>query len=163
MKIKISALAIIIFVVLFGGIYSSDLVGLWKTEASKTVRTIPDGSGEGQKNPGDIKGSFTFLDISNNFDIPVKDLQTAFGIKTVENVEAFRCKDLEPYYGENLSNEIGTGSVKMFVALYKGIEYELEEETYLPESAVIFLKEKGNLSKENLEYIETHIVNIYNK
>lgn len=161
MKIKTSTLAIILFVIFFGGIYSSNLSGLWKSEASKNVRTIPNGTSSGEKNPADIKGSFSFADISNNFDIPVKDLQKAFEIKNVDNIEAFRCKDLELYYGENLSNEIGTGSVKMFVALYKGIEYEIDEETYLPESAVILLKEKGNLSKEKLEYIEAHIVNIY--
>ena len=146
--------------IFFGGIYSSNLAGLWKSEASKNVRTIQNGTSSGEKNPADIKGSFSFADISNNFEIPVKDLQRAFEIKNVDNIEAFRCKDLELYYGENLSNEIGTGSVKMFVALYKGIEYEIEEETYLPESAVILLKEKGDLSKEKLEYIEAHIVKI---
>lgn len=158
MKIKTSTLAIILFATFFSGIYSSNLVGLWKSESSKNVRIITNGDSSGEKNPADIKGSFSFADISNNFDIPVKDLQKAFEIKNVDNIEAFRCKDLESYYGENALNEIGTGSVKMFVALYKGIDYEITEDTYLPESAVLLLKEKGTLSKEKLKYIEAHTV-----
>lgn len=161
MKIKTSTLAIILFVIFFCGIYSSNLAGFWKTEASKNVRTISNGTSSGQKNPNDIKGSFSFLDISNNFDIPVNELQEAFGIRDVDNIEAFKCKDLEIYYGKNISKEIGTGSVKMFVALYKGIEYAIEEDTYLPEAAVSLLKQKGHLSKEKLEYIEKHIVKVY--
>jgi hypothetical protein len=163
MKIKTLTLAIVLFAIFFSGIYSSNLAGLWKTESSKTVRTIPDGDSSGQKNPADIKGSFSFSDISKNFEIPVEDLQKAFDIKNVDNIEEFKCKDLEVYYDENLSNEIGTGSVKMFVALYKGIEYEIEEDTYLPNIAVNFLKEKGNLSKEKLEYIEEHVVDVSKK
>jgi hypothetical protein len=163
MKIKTSTLAIVLFLTFFGGIYSSNLAGLWKTESSKTVRTIREGDSSGQKNPSDIKGSFSFSDISNNFEIPVKDLQKAFDIKNIDNIEEFKCKDLEIYYGENLSNEIGTGSVKMFVALYKGIEYEIEEDTYLPNTAVNFLEEKGNLSKEKLEYIKAHVEGVSKK
>ncbi|MDS0525180.1 hypothetical protein NNC19_05760 [Clostridium sp. SHJSY1] len=163
MKIKTLTLAMVLFLIFFGGIYSSNLAGLWKTESSKTVRTIQNGNSSGQKNPADIKGSFSFLDISNNFEISVEDLQKAFDIKNVDNIKEFKCKDLEAYYGENLSNEIGTGSVKMFVALYKGVEYGIEEDTYLPNTAVSFLKEKVNLSREELEYIENHVVDAYKK
>lgn len=160
MKIKTSTLAIILFVIFFGGIYSSDLVRLWKTEASKTVRTINTGDSIGQKNPNDIKGSFSFSDISKNFDIPVNDLQKAFDIKNVDNIENFKCKDLEVYYGDTITNEIGTGSVRMFVALYEGLDYTASEETYLPETAVALLKEKGFLTEDQKKYIETHTVKI---
>jgi hypothetical protein len=160
MKIKTTTLAIVLFVIFFGGIYSSDIAGLWKTESSKVASTIKTGNSSGEKNPGDIKGSFSFSDISKNFDIPVSDLEKAFQIKGVPNIENFKCKDLETYYGENLSNEIGTGSVRLFVALYKGIEYAMTEETYLPEAAVKILKEKGNFTKEQIEYFDKHLVKI---
>ncbi|WP_164850192.1 hypothetical protein [Clostridium prolinivorans] len=48
----------------------------------------------------------------------------------------------------------------MFVALYKGIEYKISEDTYLPEAAVTLLKEKASLTKEQKEYIESHTVKI---
>lgn len=156
--IKTTTLAILLFLIFFGGIYSSDLFGLWKTEASKTVRTINIGDSVGEKNPNDIKGSFSFLDISKNFDIPVSDLQKAFDIKNVENIENFKCKDLEVYYGNTITNEIGTGSVKMFVAFYKGINYTVTEDTYLPETAITLLKEKASLTEYQKKYIESHVV-----
>ena len=158
--IKTTTLAILLFLIFFGGIYSSDLAGLWKTEASKTVRTINIGDSVGEKNPNDIKGSFSFSDISKNFDIPVSDLQKAFDIKNVDNIEDFRCKDLEVYYGNTITNEIGTGSVKMFVAFYKGINYTVTEDTYLPETAITLLKEKASLTEDQKKYIESHVVKI---
>lgn len=160
MRVKTPTLAIILFVIFFGGIYSSDFAGLWQTESSKTVRTISSGNSVGQKNPNDIKGSFSFSDISKNFDIPVIELQKAFEIKNVTNIDDFKCKDLEAYYGTTLSNEVGTGSVRMFVALYKGITYTVTEDTYLPEAAVNLLKEKATLTKEQKDYIESHLVKV---
>lgn len=158
MKLKASGLAIIIIVLYFGGIFLSSLAGFWKTEGSKNAGVIEKGNSIGQKNPKDIKGSFSFNDIDSNFGISPEELGKAFEIKNVESIGAFKCKDLESYYGEDIDREIGTNSIRYFVALYKGIEFELTEETYLPEGAVNILKEKGNLTKENLDYIEKHTV-----
>lgn len=160
MKIKSGTLAIVLVVLVFGGIFASDIAGLWKTEASKTAGIIEEGSSAGEKDPEDIKGSFSFLDISNNYDIPVSELEKAFQIKNVESIESFKAKDLETYYGENIDKEIGTSSIRLFVALYKGIEFEITEEIYLPEAAVEILKEKGDIGKENLEYIERNTVKV---
>lgn len=162
MKIKSGTLAIVLVVLVFGGIFASDIAGLWKTESSKTAGVIEEGSSAGKKDPEDIKGSFSFLDISNNYDIPVSVLEKAFQIKNVESIEAFKAKDLEIYYGENIDKEIGTSSIRLFVALYKGIEFEITEEIYLPEAAVKILKEKADIGKENLEYIEKNTVKILN-
>jgi len=162
MRIKSGVLSIVLVVVVFGGIFASDIAGLWKTESSKTAGTIENGSSAGEKDPEDIKGSFSFLDISNNYDIPVSELEKAFQIKDVESIESFKAKDLEIYYGENIDNEIGTSSIRLFVALYKGIEFEITEEIYLPEEAVKILRERGNVDKENLEYVEKNTVRILN-
>jgi hypothetical protein len=162
MKIKSGTLAIVLVVLFFGGIFSSDIVGLWKTESSKIAGTIENGSSIGEKDPEDIKGSFSFLDISNNYDIPVSVLEKAFQIKDVESIESFKAKDLELYYGENIEKEIGTSSIRLFVAFYKGIEFEITEEIYLPEAAVKILKEKGDIGKEKLEYIEKNTVKVMN-
>ncbi len=62
---------------------------------------------------------------------------------------------------EGLENEIGTGSVKVFVALYKGLPYDLEaEDTYLPQVAVDILKETNNLTDQQIKYIDSHTVQI---
>lgn len=160
MKLKTSGLAIIIVVLYFGAIFLSSLAGFWKTESSKNAGLIEIGNSIGQKDPKDIKGSFSFNDINSNFGISAEELGKAFEIKNVESIGAFKCKDLESYYGEDIDKEIGTNSIRYFVALYKGIEFELTEETYLPEEAVNMLKEKGNLTKESLDYIEKHTVNV---
>lgn len=130
------------------------------------------GGGAGQFNsgsPGDsarilpeeIRGSYTAKRISDTFQIPLPVLQTAFGIGTVDitNVRLGELHDLyEPYSkGEG---EIGTSSMKLFVALYKGLPYETEEPTYLPQSAVSVLVEKGEvpLTSEQIAYLEAHIL-----
>lgn len=170
MKINSTALAIILVILFFGGIFASNIAGLWKTESSKVVDKIKtDTSIERgnpndvkgpieQGDPNDIKGSFSFLDISNNFDISVNEIEKAFDIKNVSDINSFKCKDLESYYGETIDKEIGTNSVRLFIALYKNIKFEIKEETYLPEIAVKILKEKATLSSEQSEYIETHTV-----
>lgn len=158
MKIKTNGLAIVLVVLFLGGIFASDIAGVWKTESSKVVDVIKIGSSIGEGDPKDIKGSFSFLDITNNFDIPISKLEQAFEIKNVEDINSFKCKDLESYYGESNDKEVGTNSVRFFVALYKGIDFEVNEETYLPEAAVKILKDEGVLSEEQLEYIEKHTV-----
>lgn len=153
MKIRSTMLGLVIFVVIFGGIMASSNLGLWKTESTKIPKKISSGSYTGEFDPGDIRGSYAFSDISKNFNIPLEDLGQAFGIK--ENVASFKVKELETIYGEL---EIRTGSVRLFVALYTGLPYEIREESYLPQSAVNILKAKGNLNSEQMAYIEDHAI-----
>ena len=79
----------------------------------------------------------------------------------IENLADFKCKDLEAAYA-NLEEdvEIGTGSVKMFVALYSGLPYTLSGDEYLPQSAVELLKAKANLTEDQVAFLDTHGIDI---
>lgn len=161
MKIKSYVLPIVIFAILFGGIGLTKALGLFKTESSKVPATIKSGEASGKYNPADIRGSYTFKDISSSFDIPVDVLGAAFVVKS-SDLNSFKVKDLETIYGElkTSGTEIGTASVRMFVAYYLELPYNPTEESYLPKAAVDILKSKVKLSDEILKYLDSHSVNI---
>lgn len=159
MKIKSNTLAILVVVILFGGIFASATMNMWKTECTKTPSRIKDGGFKGQYNPEDIRGSYSFKDVSELFGISVEDLAYAFNVPKEIEPSQFRNKDLEALY-DNQEFEIGNGSVKLFVALYKGLPYELQSDTYLLENAVQILKEKADLTKEQLEFLDSHTIGI---
>jgi hypothetical protein len=137
---KILAPIIVLFFV--GGIAGTMVFNLWQTEASKEPAKIKEGKFAGMSDPNDIRGSYSFQDINNVFDIDVEVLGKAFEVHDVNNLSEFQCKKLEDMYGEVEGGEIGTGSVRLFVALYKGLPYVLDDETLLPSSAISILKEK---------------------
>ena len=58
-------------------------------------------------------------------------METAFGLGAVGNLADFKCMDLHAAY-VNLEEdvEIGTGSVKAFVALYTGLPFTLPDYQY---------------------------------
>lgn len=155
MKMKPAALSAILIAFLLGGILFSDMLGLWITESSKEPAKYTSGQNAGQYNPADIRGSYSFSDISNTFKIPLENLGTAFGV--TDNVAAFQCKELESVYSDTAAAgyEIGTDSVRVFVAMYLDLPYQ-PEDTYLPASAVEVLKNKAELSTEQLAYLESH-------
>lgn len=184
MKLKPQTAIFASIVIAVIGIVLSMVLGLWNTESTKVPRRLQQienttGQGSGtnqgagqnqstspkpgdsqsqvQYDPMDIRGSYKFSEISDLFKIPVSDLASAFYIK--ENAESFACKDLEKIYAD-APNEIGTGSVKLFVALYVNVPVDLTEETYLPEAAVQILKAKGTLSAEQIAYLEKHTVKL---
>lgn len=157
MKIKSNALGILIIMILFGGIFVSTVMNIWKTESSKVPQLIQEGDFKGEYNPEDIRGSYSFGDISELFNIPLEDLSHGFNLPKEVEASEFKNKDLEPLY-ENLEFEIGNGSVKLFVALYKGLPYELEDDTYLLENAVQILKNKADLTQEQLEFLDSHTI-----
>jgi len=159
MKIKSNTLGILVLVILFGGIFAGSAMNMWITESTKTPDKIEEGASAGEYNPEDIKGSYTFGEVSELFDIPLEDLADAFDLPEDVEPSAFKSKELETIYA-GLEFEVGTGSVRMFVALYKGLPYEPSEETYLLENAVQILKEKADLTKEQIEYLDSHTVNI---
>jgi len=161
-KIKSGVLGIIIFLVVFGSIAFSSSLGYWQTEASKEPAVYDAGEFEGMPNPADIRGSYSFTDVSEAFGIPIEDLMMAFVLPKDTDPGEFKNKDLELIYG-NLAEEateIGNGSVKFFVALYLGLPYEIEEETFLPLEAVAILKEKAELTEEEIEYIERNGIDV---
>lgn len=108
--------------------------------------------------PDDIKGSYTFLEISNLYKIPIPDLAAAFMVEESAAKE-FKCKDLEGIFS-TAPNEIGTASVRLFVSLYYGLNYKSTEEIYLPESAMGILKQHGRMTPDQLLYLESHTVQL---
>lgn len=156
MKITAKIMAILVFVFIFGGISISAAMGQWQTETSKIPVTFTEGEAAGQYNPADIRGSYSFEDISTLFEIPIEDLGTAFRLDS--NIAETKLKDLETIY-ESLDVEVGTASVRLFTALYKGLPFDLSaEDTYLFKEAVELLKEKATLSSDQLAYLEAHKV-----
>ncbi|MGL5257760.1 MAG: 4Fe-4S binding protein [Proteocatella sp.] len=70
--------------------------------------------------PEDIRGSFTIKEVGIIFDIPETILVEAFGIPEEKDLNIFKSKDIEVLYEES-GKGIGNGSLKVFVALYKGL------------------------------------------
>lgn len=156
MKINIKNMGIIIIVVIFTGIWATIAAGVWTTESDKIPATYKDGEFEGLYNPEDIRGSYTFKEVSDLFEIELDVLYKAFGLENLSN-EELKSKDLEGLYAE-AENEIGNGSVQVFVALYKDLPIVLED-TYLPEQAVeIIIENNKNLTEEQLLYLKQHTV-----
>jgi len=159
MKIRVKYMISIIFVAIFGGILLSSVLGYWKTESTKIPGKIETGESAGEYNPMDIKGSYTFNDVSKNFNIPLDDLANAF-LVPIDKAKDFKCKDLESNYTDTQGKEIGTGSVRLFVASYKGITVELIDDTYLPKSAIDVLLKKGKPTQEQKDFIQKHSVEV---
>ena len=158
MTLTSKPLAVTILVVLFGGILISNAMGWWQTESTKQAATFSEGEFAGQPNPADIRGSYTFGDVENNFDVPATTLAQAFEVSSVDPA-AFGVKDLETIYaGQEF--EIGTASVRLFVALYTGLPYEIVEEIYLPERAVEMLKSHATLTADQIAYLDAHAVDL---
>lgn len=171
MNMKKSVLILSILLILFGGIFLANALGLWETESSKQPSKFTSGEFEGQADPADIRGSYSFADIENVFDIEVELIAKAFNIES-NDPSAIKASELEEIYsglGEGI--DVGTGSVRLFVSLYTGLPYDMNE--YLLDTAVEVLKEQNKwnddmevrmdgyiLSTEDMELIslETEIV-----
>jgi len=162
MKLTAKPLAVILFVILFGSIIFTTAMNWWQTESQKVPATFTEGEAAGEYNPADIRGSYTFQDIENSFDVPVADLALAFAIPADSDAAAYAIKDLETLYAAQAEagTEIGTASVRYFTALYTGLPYEVIEDTYLPAPAVELLKTKVVLTTDQLAYLETHTVTL---
>ncbi len=153
MKLTIRTAAIGIVVLFAGGILLSSALGFWKTESSKEVAKLKTGEFAGLPNPADIRGSYSWNDVSRNFNIDVGVLLKAFNasdpeakVKTLEEIAA--TMSLPP------GVELGTDSVRVFVSLYAGIPYEdAESTTWLPLSAAEILKSEGKGDKDIIQRI----------
>lgn len=153
MRVRAWVLALISVAIIFGGIALASTLGYWNTTNDKIPALISVGEYAGQANPMDIRGSYSFVDIGKNFGIPLDSLREAFG---VENVEDFKCKDLETLYGNFEGIEIGTESVRYFVSLYVGIPVDDADAADLPSSAADVLIGLGTLTNSQLEQLSTH-------
>lgn len=153
MTLTSKPLAAILFVILFGGIMFSTAMGWWATESTKEAATFTEGEFAGQANPADIRGSYTFGDVEKNFGISPDVLAQAFNVQT-DNPAAFAAKELETIYADS-EFEVGTASVRLFVAFYNGLPLDLSTDMYLPQSGADLLKAR-TLSPEQLAYLDAH-------
>ncbi|BES64311.1 hypothetical protein SANA_07500 [Gottschalkiaceae bacterium SANA] len=151
MKLNQKSIAILVVVILFGGVFVSDTLGLWKTESSKVPVKIQTGEFVGEADPADIRGSYTLSDIANAFPISVEVLAEAFFIE--ENAAEFQLKRLEETYASEDDFELGTSSVRLFVARYTGLPYERTGEEALFPHTIDFLVKEGKLTLEEAEQI----------
>jgi hypothetical protein len=159
MKLTAKPLAALIFIILFGGIALTAALGWWQTTTTKIPAKYAEGEAAGQYNPADIRGSYKFGDISKLFEIPLSDLQTAFRLPADVDPAEFQVKTLEAQFAGQ-PFEIGTMSVRLFVAAYKGLPFELTDEIYLPAEAVDILLMKAALTPEMAAYLASHTANI---
>jgi len=158
MTLTSKPLAVIVLVILFGGILFSSAMGWWLTESTKEAATFTEGEFAGLPNPADIRGSYTFGDVENNFGVPTSTLAQAFGV-TTDDPANFGVKELETIYADQ-EFEIGTASVRLFVALYTGLPYEIVDDLYLPKRAVEMLKSHATLTPEQVTYLDVHAVTL---
>jgi len=141
----------IVLVVFIVGIGGTMILNLWKTTSSKVPATYTSGEFAGEYNPADIRGSYSFADIEEAFAVPVEALAAAFAVEDTEDPGAFLCKSLEELYGAVGNGEIGTDSVRWFVALYTGLPYTPEEDTLLLSASIPVLQER--ISEAELESV----------
>jgi len=159
MTLTSKSLAVTLFIVLFGGIAFSSAMGWWATESTKVPVTFTDGVFAGQANPADIRGSYTFGDIAKSFNVSPDVLAQAFEI-TGEEPAAFAVKELEAIYLDS-GFEIGTASVRLFVAYYTGLPFDTTgQEIYMPQTATKILLAKGDLTPDQITYLEQYTVTL---
>lgn len=157
MRIKPTFLAFILITVFFTGIATTMALDIWTTTSDKIPVTYKDGEHAGEYNPEDIRGSYSFDDVSRLFGVDLAVLLDAFGIAPQTVGTEILNKDLEALY-EDLEFEIGNGSVQLFVARYKNLPLE-PEDTYLPSRAVeLILAENKALTEEQKAYLASHQV-----
>jgi len=152
MKVQSRSLAIIVIAVVVVGIGAARAAGWWITESTKIPAKFTTGEFEGEANPADIRGSYTFADIESAFAVPLSDLAAAFNVGDMSLAADFRVKDLEETY-DTLPDggEVGTDSIRLFVSLYTGLPYVADETTRLPEPAVEILT--ARLAPEELDVV----------
>ncbi|HMN59511.1 MAG TPA: hypothetical protein PJ988_04065 [Anaerolinea sp.] len=155
MRLTSKPLAALLFVILFGGIAVTTAFGWWTTTTTKIPLTYTEGEAAGQYNPADIRGSYTFGDVADLFQVPLADLAAAFSLPAGGDPAAFEVKTLEAL-SEGSGVEIGTASLRLFVAWYRGLPYEPADDTFLPEAAARILTEKAALTPEQVAFLQTH-------
>ena len=154
MSIKPKHAAVLTLLIFIIGIFATSQLGLYSTKTQKTPAVLDSAGYNGQYDPGDIRGSYTFSDISRLYGVPLSDLAAAFG-QNERTAAVLKCKDIEALYADT-PYEIGTASVRLFVAWYTNLPYEPVTGEYLPDTAASILLSKGDLSDERLMYLKDH-------
>lgn len=151
MKIKIIFMAVLVPAILFGGILASMVADVWSTTSDKKPATYLSGSYAGEYNPADIRGSYTFAEVSELFEIDLDILYKAFNIPEGTDGTTVQSKDLETLSDEGVGNE----SLQVFAALYKGLPVE-PGGAVLPKEAVKMILESGNPTQEQQQYLKEY-------
>lgn len=156
MKLKTSFLAFLIPLVFLVGIEGAKAFGIWSTEDTKEPSRYADAAIDAY-DPQSISGASLLVDIATYFEIPIETLTQAFALDESVDLSTFKTKDLEGYYAP-MEAEIGNEAVQAFVALYKGLPFDLVDVS-LPLQAVEVLKRDGiALTAEQLAYLDEHTV-----
>ena len=159
MTLTSKPLAFLVFIIMFGGIALSSAFGWWKTESTKEPAKYTEGEFAGEANPADIRGSYTFGDVANSFDVTPEVLAQAFQISTDEPA-SFAVKELEAVYLDS-GYEVGTNSVRLFVAYYLSLPFDTTgQNIYLPKPAVNILNNHATLTPEQSDYVQAHTVDV---
>lgn len=137
-------IAIAVPAVMLGGIGVAALAGWWKTSGGREVLAASQ-AGNAMAAVADIRGSTSFGTLTEAFGIPSSALARAFGIADPDP-SSLQAKALEERYGEvtladGREAEIGTDSVRLFVAAALGLSYAAEDTTALPPSALDVIRE----------------------
>jgi hypothetical protein len=157
MKLTSKVIAPAVVIIILGGIGISAALNLWNTESNKTPMRYGRGAYQGQYNPADIRGSYSFADVEKAFEVSAEVLASAFGFEDQRNPDLIRAKDLEAAYGSTADGEIGTDSIRYFVSLYTGLPYTPEETTRLLDKAIPILSDRLNkdqLAEANRRILE---------
>jgi len=162
MKIKSRHIAPIVLLFFIIGIGGTMALNLWNTKKVKVPARYQSGEFAGEYDPSDIRGSYSFADINDAFNVPVEDLAKAFGFKDAPNPEILKAKDIErAFSGVVEGGEVGTDSIRMFVAYYLGLPFTPnEKDTMIPRSAVSILKSRGRLSEEQVKSLESITIDL---
>lgn len=158
MRIRPQTTLLVSVCIVLTGIAFTYMLGLWTTQSDKIPKKLQQAENSDQYDPSDIRGSYTFSEISSLFDIPEEDLADAFLVDR-DAARDFKCKDLEKIFS-GTPYEIGTGSVRMFAAFYLGLPYDLTKNSYVTDSAALILRQQSKMTPEQLAYLETHTVTI---
>ena len=150
-------IAIVVFVILFGGIYLTIGTGHWST----TRKGEPLKLSTGEYSIADIRGSYTFAEIETFFGVPADLLFQAFLVPEERRSDTFKIQHMhedffEPVVLDGTEIEVGTDLVRVITSIYTELPYESEETTHLPLSAVNLLIQEQKLQAEEQTYWETH-------
>lgn len=149
-------IAVIVPVVIFGGIYLTIGSGHWST--TRSLEPVRLDSGE--YSPGDIRGSYAFSEVEEFFGVPTALLFQAFMIPEDLRQPSFQVKNMESMFAPTIVDgaemEVGTDLIRVFTSLYTGIPYDSSETTHLPESAFKILVQEQKLDDEQKAYWKAH-------
>lgn len=133
-------------------IVATQQLGIWEQGKGKKAPTL---LSDGTYHVDDIKGSFTLDEVGNYYGIPLETIAEAFGLDAAY-AENLACKDLAAEYPK-AQHAINATTVKLFVACYKGTEFDLADgKAYLPESAVVVLEREGTPTDAQRVYLADH-------